>query len=178
MARGTSCGRSTGRGTIAWPPPRASEPDDDRESSSDDGQALDPDDAIKALELAAWHLSHLTPDGRARFLASAAARAAAIRDPLHRALLDGLADALDLADTTDQFAPRNAELPGQALITRKLVVLMTPKNRLQALRQAEALRQNGHVGRWEVPDERQAGRARRLVREAGVRNISVRVVAL
>ena len=56
------------------------------------------------------------------------------------------------------------------MLTRKRVVVTTTKGRDQALRRAEVLRQNGHVGRWELPDERQAGRAQRLLREAGARH--------
>ncbi len=170
------------------------EDDEDLEPSGDDGreidlavidailtletledERLDPDDGMKALELAAWHLSHLSAEGRARFVASIASQETLVREP-HAAIVRGLSEALDLAGTTETFDAGNAEVAAQAMLTRKRVVVTTPKGRDQALRQAEALRQNGYVGRWEVPDERQAGRAQRLLREAGVRNIGVRVI--
>jgi RHS repeat-associated protein len=62
------------------------------------------------------------------------------------------------------------------IVDRKLSVVTTPKAKDQALRQSEALRQNGLRGRWEVPTEAEASRARRMFDELDVANIDVIVV--
>jgi filamentous hemagglutinin len=62
------------------------------------------------------------------------------------------------------------------LIDRKLAVVTSPKARDQVLRQSRALQQNSLRGRWEVPNEAAASRARQLFQELGVTNIDVRIV--
>jgi filamentous hemagglutinin len=62
------------------------------------------------------------------------------------------------------------------LIDRKVSVTTFPKSQNQALRQSEALRQNGLTGRWEVPTESEAARARRMFVRLGIDNIEVKVV--
>jgi hypothetical protein len=69
----------------------------------------------------------------------------------------------------------DGEAPG-VLIDRKLAVVTSPKAQSQALRQSAALRQNGLRGVWEVPDEAQAARARRMFATLGIDNIDVQVV--
>lgn len=65
---------------------------------------------------------------------------------------------------------------GDVLIERKLSVVTSSKAKAQALRQSEALQQNGLTGRWEVPTQSQANRASKMFNELGVTNITVRVV--
>jgi len=65
---------------------------------------------------------------------------------------------------------------GGVLIDRKLSVVTTAKAKEQAMRQSEALAQNGLTGRWEVPSESQAARARKMFEELGIKNIDVKVV--
>jgi len=65
---------------------------------------------------------------------------------------------------------------GRTLIDRKKAVLTTPNKVDQALRQSEALRQNGLRGRWEVPNEREARRAKRLLDRLHITNITAKVV--
>jgi RHS repeat-associated protein len=62
------------------------------------------------------------------------------------------------------------------LIDRKLSITTFPKVFKAAVRQSAALTQNGYTGRWEVPNEREAGRADNMLSELGITNISVRVV--
>ncbi len=62
------------------------------------------------------------------------------------------------------------------VIDRKLSVVTSPKAKNQAIRQSQALRQNGLLGRWEVPNESQAARARKMFKELGITNITVEVV--
>ena len=62
------------------------------------------------------------------------------------------------------------------LIDRKLAVVTSSKAQNQALRQAEALRQNGLRGMWEVPNAAEASRATRMFNNLGIDNIDVRVV--
>jgi RHS repeat-associated protein len=66
---------------------------------------------------------------------------------------------------------------GRTLIDRKLGIVTAQNKVDQAIRQSEALRQNGLRGLWEVPNRREANRARRVLAKAGVTNISVRIVA-
>jgi hypothetical protein len=61
-------------------------------------------------------------------------------------------------------------------IDRKLSVTTFPKSKRQALRQSEALQQNNMAGRWEVPTEAQAKRAKNMFSELGITNITVEVV--
>jgi filamentous hemagglutinin len=64
------------------------------------------------------------------------------------------------------------------LIDRKLAVVTTEKARNQALRQSEALEQNGLLGRWEVPTESELNRALKMFEELNVKNIGVKVVKI
>jgi RHS repeat-associated protein len=66
---------------------------------------------------------------------------------------------------------------GTVLIDRKMSVTTFPKSQTQALRQSEALKQNGLSGRWEVPTTAEKARADRMLQRLGVANIEVVVVA-
>jgi len=68
-------------------------------------------------------------------------------------------------------------LEGDVLIDRKLSVVTTKKAQNQAVRQSEALSQNGYRGRWEVPNESQKRRAESMFKKLDINNISVRVVS-
>lgn len=65
---------------------------------------------------------------------------------------------------------------GSVMIDRKVAVVTTQKAKNQALRQSQALRENGMQGLWEVTSEAQASRARRMFTELGIDNIMVEVV--
>ena len=65
---------------------------------------------------------------------------------------------------------------GNVLVDRKISVVTTSKSKDQALRQSEALSQNGLTGRWEVPSAAQASRAQKMFDELKIKNISVRIV--
>jgi len=65
---------------------------------------------------------------------------------------------------------------GNVLVDRKISVVTTSKAKEQALRQSDALSQNGLTGRWEVPNQSQASRAQKMFDELGIKNISVKVV--
>lgn len=67
-------------------------------------------------------------------------------------------------------------LDGNVLIDRKLSVMTRPKVKNQAMRQSQALKENGLTGRWEVPTETQARRAKKMFTELGIDNIEVKVV--
>ena len=67
-------------------------------------------------------------------------------------------------------------IDGNVLIDRKIFITTFPKSKSQALRQAQALSENGLSGRWEVPSLSQASRARKLLRDLGIKNIDVGVV--
>ena len=62
------------------------------------------------------------------------------------------------------------------LIDRKLSVVTTSKAQNQALRQSQALSENGLSAVWEVTTQTQANRATRMFGNLGIDNISVRVV--
>jgi hypothetical protein len=62
------------------------------------------------------------------------------------------------------------------LIDRKLAVTTFNKAYRQAQNQSLALEQNGYTGIWEVPDQAQAARARRIFNDLNITNITVRVV--
>lgn len=62
------------------------------------------------------------------------------------------------------------------MIDRKISVVTTQKAKNQALRQSEALKNNGMTGRWEVPNQTQANRAQKMFDELGIKNIEVKVV--
>ncbi|MGP8485712.1 hemagglutinin repeat-containing protein [Paraburkholderia fungorum] len=65
---------------------------------------------------------------------------------------------------------------GDVMIDRKVSVVTTDKAKDQAIRQSEALAQNGLTGRWEVPTEQQASRAQKMFNDLGIKNITVKVV--
>lgn len=67
-------------------------------------------------------------------------------------------------------------IDGDVLIDRKRSITTFPKSKDQALRQSQALKENGLTGRWEVPNEAQARRARKMLEDLGITNISVKVV--
>ncbi len=63
------------------------------------------------------------------------------------------------------------------LIDRKISVTTFPKSKQQALRQSQALEQNGLTGVWEVPNAAEVARAQKMFNELGIKNIEVRVVS-
>ncbi|RCS56429.1 hypothetical protein, partial [Parvibium lacunae] len=65
---------------------------------------------------------------------------------------------------------------GDVMIDRKISVVTTDKAKDQALRQSEALSQNGLTGRWEVSSDAQAARATKMLNDLGIKNIQVKVV--
>ena len=65
---------------------------------------------------------------------------------------------------------------GNILIDRKVSVVTTEKAKNQAVRQSQALEENGLTGRWEVTKESEAKRARKIFDEKNITNIKVRVV--
>ncbi|WP_242584632.1 polymorphic toxin-type HINT domain-containing protein [Streptomyces sp. MST-110588] len=62
------------------------------------------------------------------------------------------------------------------MIDRKVSVTTFNKTYRQAMNQSLALEQNGYTGRWEVPTEAEAVRARRVLGSLLITNIRVRVV--
>jgi RHS repeat-associated protein len=62
------------------------------------------------------------------------------------------------------------------LIDRKTAITTFQKSKNQALRQSQALTENGLQGRWEVPNEAAAKRARKMLQQLGITCIDVRVV--
>lgn len=62
------------------------------------------------------------------------------------------------------------------LIDRKLSVVTTDKAKDQALRQSQALQQNGSTAIWEVPNAQQEARAQNMFNQLGITNITVKVV--
>jgi len=67
-------------------------------------------------------------------------------------------------------------IEGRTLIDRKKSVTTFLKSEKQALRQSEALKQNGLEAIWEVPTEAEAARAERMFQKLGITNIKTRVV--
>ncbi|MDT8760102.1 hypothetical protein MZO42_15485 [Sphingomonas psychrotolerans] len=67
-------------------------------------------------------------------------------------------------------------IEGEYLVDRKWSIFTTPKAKNQALRQSEALRQNGLTGVWQVPTEVQRRRAVKLLRSLGIANIRVELI--
>ncbi|WP_205205202.1 hypothetical protein, partial [Azonexus hydrophilus] len=65
---------------------------------------------------------------------------------------------------------------GDVMIDRKISIVTTDKAKDQALRQSEALSQNGLAGRWEVSSDAQAARAIKMFNDLGIKNIQVKVV--
>jgi len=145
---------------------------------------VDLDSAVRLQEAIAWDLRRLTPDERDRvarqfgdlagargwdMTAGAANRAATLR---HMPEILGLIPSSDRV--SDDAIGRSSD--GPAAISRKLSVVTGTKAKEQARRQADALRHNGLVGRWEVPTRDDAVRAARLLRECGALEIGVRIV--
>ncbi len=64
---------------------------------------------------------------------------------------------------------------GSVMIDRKLSTVTTDKVKNQALRQSEALHQNGLTGRWEVPNQTQQARAEKLFSDLNITNIEVKI---
>ncbi|CAM5768063.1 hypothetical protein LMIY3S_02374 [Labrys miyagiensis] len=62
------------------------------------------------------------------------------------------------------------------MVDRKIAVVTTPKAKIQALRQSEALRQNSLTGRWEVPTMAQQNRAIKMFQELNITNITTKIV--
>lgn len=62
------------------------------------------------------------------------------------------------------------------LIDRKLAVVTTEKSKQQAMRQSLALEQNGLKGVWEVPNNSEAARAKKMFQELNIKNIGVRII--
>lgn len=56
---------------------------------------------------------------------------------------------------------------GGVMIDREVSVVTTDKAKDQALRQSEALSQNGLTGRWEVPKAQQAARSKKIFNDIG-----------
>jgi filamentous hemagglutinin len=65
---------------------------------------------------------------------------------------------------------------GDVMIDRKISVVTTERAKDQALRQSDALTQNGLTGRWEVSTPAQAAKAQKMLDDLGVKNITVKVV--
>ncbi|MCP4138643.1 MAG: DUF4157 domain-containing protein [bacterium] len=68
------------------------------------------------------------------------------------------------------------DINNRVLIDRKLSVVTTTKAKNQALRQSQALSENNLTGRWEVPNQAQANRAKKMLEELKIKNITVKVV--
>lgn len=91
----------------------------------------------------------------------------------------GLAPAIDRTMPDGTSRPVKFDgLDGNIMVDRKISVVTTQKAKDQALRQSEALTQNGLTGRWEVSNEAQAVRARKMLSELGISNITVKVVRI
>ena len=89
----------------------------------------------------------------------------------------GEAPALDYTNAQGQKKTLRLDgVEGDVGIDRKLAVLHTKKAQKQAVRQSKAFADNGMTGRWEVPTDAEARRARQLFAKAGVTNIDVKVV--
>jgi hypothetical protein len=89
----------------------------------------------------------------------------------------GQAPAIQL--TTDKNKIKFVRFDGvenNILIDRKLSVVTTEKSKSQALRQSEALKQNGLKGRWEVPNKAQALRARKMFDSLDIKNIDIKII--
>jgi hypothetical protein len=145
---------------------------------------VDLDSAVRLQEAIAWDLRRLGRKERDRvargfvdfgggrdwdMTAGASERASTLRQmPAILGLIPSTDD--EPADGVDRGPV------GPAAISRKLAVVTGAKAHEQARRQAEALRHNRGVGRWEVPTRYDAIRAGRLLVEAGTPEIGVHVV--
>ncbi|WP_371189180.1 hypothetical protein [Enterobacter sp. KBR-315C3_2022] len=89
----------------------------------------------------------------------------------------GQAPAIDRIDDKGVTRPvRFDGVEGNIMIDRKISVVTTANAKNQALRQSEALQNNGMTGRWEVPNQTQANRAQKMFDELGIKNIEVKIV--
>lgn len=89
----------------------------------------------------------------------------------------GQAPTIDRIDANGNSKPvRFDGVDGNVMIDRKISVVTTQKAKDQALRQSEALKNNGMTGRWEVPNQAQANRAQKMFDELGIKNIEVKIV--
>jgi len=89
----------------------------------------------------------------------------------------GQAPTIDRIDANGNSKPvRFDGVNGNVMIDRKISVVTTQKAKNQALRQSEALKNNGMTGRWEVPNQTQANRAQKMFDELGIKNIEVKIV--
>lgn len=89
----------------------------------------------------------------------------------------GQAPGIDRVDDNGVNKPvRFDGIDGNVMIDRKVSVVTTQKAKDQAVRQSEALKNNGMTGRWEVPTQAQATRAQKMFDELGIKNIEVKVV--
>lgn len=64
---------------------------------------------------------------------------------------------------------------GDVMVDRKVSIVTSPKAKDQAVRQSQALSENGLTGRWEVPTEAQKARAEKMLSELKITNITVKV---
>lgn len=64
---------------------------------------------------------------------------------------------------------------GTIMIDRKTNIVTTQKSMEQAMRQSDALRQNGLKGRWEVPDADVKAKAKKLLDKLDIDNITITV---
>jgi filamentous hemagglutinin len=89
----------------------------------------------------------------------------------------GQAPSIDRIDADGKSKPvRFDGIDENVMIDRKISVVTTQKAKDQALRQSDALKNNGMTGRWEVTTQTQANRAQKMFDELGIKNIEVKVV--
>jgi len=89
----------------------------------------------------------------------------------------GQASSIDRIDADGKSKPvRFDGIDENVMIDRKISVVTTQKAKDQALRQSDALKNNGMTGRWEVTTQTQANRAQKMFDELGIKNIEVKVV--
>ncbi|MDA8480885.1 hypothetical protein NNO04_19565 [Citrobacter sp. Awk 4] len=89
----------------------------------------------------------------------------------------GQAPSIDRIDAEGKSKPvRFDGVDGNVMIDRKVSVVTTQKAKDQALRQSDALKNNGMTGRWEVTTQTQANRAQKMFDELGIKNIEVKIV--
>ncbi|MBY4839953.1 hemagglutinin repeat-containing protein [Pantoea sp. DY-5] len=89
----------------------------------------------------------------------------------------GQAPSIDRIDADGKSKPvRFDGVDGNVMVDRKISVVTTQKAKDQALRQSDALKNNGMTGRWEVTNQVQANRAQKMFDELGIKNIEVKVV--
>ncbi|QYM97699.1 hypothetical protein FGI04_18070 [Dickeya ananatis] len=89
----------------------------------------------------------------------------------------GQAPSIERVDADGKAKPvRFDGVDGNVMVDRKISVVTTEKAKNQALRQSEALKNNGMTGRWEVPNQAQANRAQKIFDELGIKNIEVKIV--